>query len=283
MKVYKILVFILLVITALTIICLIFPSNGISIGSLTLRFPPIEKILVRDSIPTADIIEDPIDNGVEIKEELESLKDTLAQYKMILLTKPGHFYFPDDDIHFFDKLFAKMGSAKANKRIVRVLHYGDSQIEMDRLTSNLREFFQAKFGGGGPGLVPLVQNIPSFSVSQYASGTPTLYTIYGDGARTSGGNYGLMAKCYRLNGGSTFTANASSYKEASQKIKRFSNIKLLFNDRNASFKATLDDKKGPFEQTRESTINGIQLFTWKLDTPTTSFSIKMQGSADIYG
>lgn len=40
---------------------------------------------------------------------------------------------------------------------VRVIYFGDSQIENDRITSSLREMLQKKYGGKGPGLVPLGQ------------------------------------------------------------------------------------------------------------------------------
>ncbi|MDE5544795.1 MAG: hypothetical protein K2I83_05230, partial [Bacteroidales bacterium] len=45
--------------------------------------------------------------------------------------------------------------ASNRKDFVRILHFGDSQIENDRITSTLRRFFQDDFGGRGPGLLPL--------------------------------------------------------------------------------------------------------------------------------
>lgn len=45
--------------------------------------------------------------------------------------------------------------AHNRKDFVRILHFGDSQIENDRITSTLRRFFQTDFGGKGPGLLPL--------------------------------------------------------------------------------------------------------------------------------
>ena len=45
------------------------------------------------------------------------------------------------------------------------MHYGDSQIECDRITSLLRQRFQEEFGGMGVGLVPALQNIPTFTLS----------------------------------------------------------------------------------------------------------------------
>ena len=55
---------------------------------------------------------------------------------------------------------------EAAERVVRVLHYGDSQIEEDRMTLQIREHLQARFGGTGVGLMPLAQTIPSRTVRQ---------------------------------------------------------------------------------------------------------------------
>lgn len=49
---------------------------------------------------------------------------------------------------------------------VRVMHYGDSQIEEDRMTAEIRRTLQSRYGGAGVGLVPLVQTIPSRAVHQ---------------------------------------------------------------------------------------------------------------------
>lgn len=279
MKSYKILIFILLVISILGAICALFPKDGIRLGKLEIHFPSLEDVLVSQSSPNIEI-KDEIDS-VELA-HLNNLRDTLKQYRNVLTIQNGHFYLPNNDITFFDKIFARMEQAKGNHEVIRVLHYGDSQIEMDRLSNNIRSFFQSTFGGGGPGLVPVIQTIPSFAVSQYASGNLTLYTSYGDGARCHG-NYGLMAKCYRLEGSATFNANASQNKNVDPRVKQFSNITLLYNDRTGHFSATLKDRKRSYQETRQSLRTGIQNFHWMLDTTTSSLQITMQGSADIYG
>lgn len=279
MKPYKILIFITLIITALAVISFFFPKDGIKVGNAEIRFPSLENVLVGQS-----------QKDVEIKEEIDSvelqhlndLKDTLRQYHVALVEREGRFYLPQNNVHFFDKMFEKMEQAKANHEVVRILHYGDSQIEMDRLSHNIRSYFQKTFGGGGPGLVPVIQTIPSFAVSQYASGGLTLYASYGDGARTNG-NYGLMAKCYRLGGSAVFTANASQHKDTDPRVKHFSNISLLYNDISGNFTATLRDRKGSYSQTANNTGTGVNVFHWTMDTVTTSLQISMQGSADIYG
>ncbi len=278
MKPYKILIFILLVICALGLISLFFPKDGLRIGNKDLHFPSMEEVLVGPEQPEVEL--KPEIDSVELK-HLNDLKDTLRQYQVMLTEQTGHFYLPNDDVSFFDRLFAKMEQARRNKEVIRVLHYGDSQIEMDRISCNLRSFFQSTFGGGGPGMVPVIQTIPSFAVSQYASGALTLYASYGEGARTRG-NYGLMCKCYRLGGGATFTANASRHKDTDPRVKKFSNITLLYNDHTGNFSATLSDRRG-YKESVENGLTGVHTCHWLLDSAATSVQISMQGSADLYG
>ncbi|MGF1534060.1 MAG: GDSL-type esterase/lipase family protein [Bernardetiaceae bacterium] len=53
--------------------------------------------------------------------------------------------------HFFDALYALSQRPSS----VRIVHYGDSQIEGDRISGYLRERLQRRFGGCGVGMVPL--------------------------------------------------------------------------------------------------------------------------------
>ena len=75
-----------------------------------------------------------------------------------------------------------------DQRVVRIMHYGDSQIEEDRITSMLRRKLQATYGGRGLGLIPLHQTIPTLSLKQqlYMNGRlqtvqqgPKRYLVYG--------------------------------------------------------------------------------------------------------
>ena len=82
---------------------------------------------------------------------------------------------------------------------IRVLHYGDSQIEGDRLTDQLRNRFQAEFGGSGPGLVSFLPLAASLinrvsgtgSWERYSAGT-------GKDKRVEHRNYGPMISFSRF-------------------------------------------------------------------------------------
>lgn len=92
----------------------------------------------------------------------------------------------------FSRLFARL----VEHGDVEVLHYGDSQIEGDRISGVMRDAWQRRWGGYGPGLqapVPLVQ---SFALRQQHEGPWTRHTRYGRRDTTdSDERYGLLA-CY---------------------------------------------------------------------------------------
>lgn len=283
MKSYKILIFIVLIITALGLICAFFPADGINIGGITLRFPSIEKILVRNQEPARDLEKELREKEIAIKDStLKSLMDSVNFYQNIARTHITRFYFPNDDITYFNDLFAKMEKAQSNKEVIRILHYGDSQIELDRISSNLRKFFQEKFGGGGPGLLPIVKAVPTMSYSQYNSENFVTYTTYGEGARNSDGDYGVLAKSFQLNGTGTFSLTAMKNEDAGN-VRLYSHIRLLLNDKGGNFKATLRDKTNKKDFELASTDKGIQVLEWNLDTPTSSLNLTMSGNARLYG
>lgn len=92
----------------------------------------------------------------------------------------------------FGRLFAQLDEHGE----VNVLHYGDSQIEGDRISGIMRHAWQKRWGGSGPGLqapVPLVQ---SFALRQTHTGPWKRHTRYGRRDTTDADErYGLMA-CY---------------------------------------------------------------------------------------
>lgn len=88
---------------------------------------------------------------------------------------------------------------QASQRLVtggpalHVLHFGDSQIEGDRITSELRHGFQQRWGGRGPGFVSAVPQAQVPGFVQTAVGW-NRYTAFGKSDSTLGHQrYGLLA------------------------------------------------------------------------------------------
>lgn len=61
--------------------------------------------------------------------------------------------FPPGDTLRLQALSNLLQNAASGHRQVRILYYGDSQIESDHVTSTLRKNLQQRFGGHGPGLI----------------------------------------------------------------------------------------------------------------------------------
>lgn len=59
-----------------------------------------------------------------------------------------------------NKFFTALKSSKSKQ--VRIAHFGDSTLEGDLISADLRAFFQKKFGGKGVGLVPITSKDVAF-------------------------------------------------------------------------------------------------------------------------
>ena len=278
MRIYKIVLFIFAAILLLGIACFFFPENGIDIGEFHLRFPTLEKVLTRSSSQKSEQeILDSIQTMQEIlaqkEQEMKDRQDTIRLYRELIDNHISRIYLPNDDYNYFHAFFDKASAAQSQGQTVRVVHYGDSQIELDRISSNLRSFFQSKFGGSGPGLLPIVQPVPTATVTQWATESFTAYTSYGIGNRDKNG-YGIMGKYYRVTGNGTCGFSHT----------RTNHVRLLLNDRAGSFTATLKDKDSDYSDTlRADSTTGFKILEWRLPTATTAFNLHFSGSADLHG
>ncbi|OJJ17796.1 hypothetical protein BKI52_28460 [marine bacterium AO1-C] len=89
---------------------------------------------------------------------------------------------------------------KTAQKVVRVLHYGDSQLEGDRITNFLRGKFQEQFGGGGVGMLDIVDKLHT-KTAFYQKASPRWIPSSFFGRtyrRTNSKFYGLLGKYYRF-------------------------------------------------------------------------------------
>ncbi|NNE55590.1 MAG: hypothetical protein HKN32_06190, partial [Flavobacteriales bacterium] len=161
----------------------IMPQEGILMTKdVRLQFPSIEDLLPNDHLDRND------DPEYATAEELlevyavevdslaiqDSLKRLEAERRQALL-KIQYFNNDKTTLHdFFEDLEKLRKSGK-----MRVMHYGDSQIEGDRITGYLRNEMQKEFGGRGPGLVQAFEGIPTMAIDQEASDNWERKALYG--------------------------------------------------------------------------------------------------------
>lgn len=276
MKPGRIALFFAAVIAALALVCALFPRDGVSVAGHEFYLP---------SVPPAFDHSADIDLGNDqnpvIPPEVARLDDSISFLQQVSDSSDIRFWLPDS--LFFASFWEKAEMARSNGRILRVLHYGDSQIEMDRITSQLRSYMQELFGGGGPGMLPFRTIIPSLSVSQNGGGSLTHLSTFGDSTVTrSRGNYGPMMQCFRLEGDASVRFRASSHASVDNRLKAFSTIRLVFNNRRGTLKVNLSDRQSKSNVSREISSQGVGSVVWSLDSAISALSLSSHGSADLY-
>jgi lysophospholipase L1-like esterase len=74
--------------------------------------------------------------------------------------------------------FEKLNGLNTDSQL-HVFHFGDSQIEGDRITGRIRSSWQRTWGGSGPGLIPAIQPVPALAVRQQHEGEIKRFTKFG--------------------------------------------------------------------------------------------------------
>ncbi|MBP5546013.1 MAG: hypothetical protein J6X59_01840 [Bacteroidales bacterium] len=269
------------VIACLTVVSFVFPKDGITVGEHTFCLPSIQDLTEANTASNTNI-----DIGqakkIEIPKEITELSDSIAFFQNNLENSNLRFWLPDSN--YFNDFWTNAEKASSSDRVIRIMHYGDSQIEMDRISYQLRSYMQQHFGGGGPGMLPFRTIIASSTVSQSASGSLTHLASFGDSTVVrSSGNYGPMMQCFRMTGSATASVKASSSSKTESRFKNFSRIRLVYNDRKGNLKATLTEKKkNKYSTSYTSGKTGVGSMLWTLGTEASSFSISVTGNADLY-
>ena len=265
-------------VSLLGLLWLVTPADGVNLGPLNLRFASYQRTLRDAHEQKVDV--DSVLMAVESRFKMEA--DTLSYYRRFFYENPDRIFLPGDDYRFFDPVFRQMEGA--TDHLVRVVHYGDSQIELDRISQDLREALQERFGGSGTGLFPALGNVPSASISKAASGSFTQYTMYGDSTTQRAGHnrYGILAQVVQLTGSGTLTLRGSKNKNAREGVKTFESVSVLYGKgENLVVKAASGTDK-PEPEVRKGD-NGTTLLTWRFSQPVEKATLTFQGNAELYG
>lgn len=267
MRSRSVLLFILTVIAALALLCRFFPRDGIALGPLTLNFPSLAEILTGDE-PAGESPEELLARRMAAIREAKK-NDFLEYFK----DNPARIYFPGDSIGYLDSFFNALDSAVSHR--MRIVHYGDSQIEEDRISNVLRDSLQTRFGGGGPGLLPVLEEYYNLSISEASSAAPRRYLAYGPAEmRGAAGRYGAMAQKshYDTTVVTTFFPVKSNHGPS-----RYFN-RLTFLSSGGDLTIRCKDSTQRYEATAD-----IRHVRFELPDSTERVIITHSGSHDIYG
>jgi len=176
-------------------------------------------------------------------------------------------------------------TSELNKNI-RILHFGDSQIEGDRITAHLREAFQNRYGGSGPGLTTIYdpQKINP-SVWLDSSGDWQIHSVFNKKRQLPNKAYGLMGQTASLKANSVGTFKISPSPWAEQHASHYQKVRLFIAPHtdtlhiNAKIKSTevIHDALIPSEALTEINWEFEQL------SPTLKFSLSSNADVHILG
>ena len=162
-----------------------------------------------------------------------------------------------------DHFYEALSHVKTLGRPVRIAYFGDSFVENDIMTADLRELFQSKFGGEGVGWVDLANPINRNSrrtVTQQTSGTREYSVVKKPFDRS---RQGIGERYYSVSAGASVTTNlATTFNKYQPHSRQFDVARLFFTAPNgATITATVGSAAS---QTRSfGASNQVQMFEIK--------------------
>ncbi|MDY8134201.1 lipase [Aquimarina sp. 2201CG5-10] len=234
--------------------------------------------------------------AVSINNDTKNDKLQLPDFSKIDTTQLERIRYPESNPEFVNELRNKLSS-----RSCRILHYGDSQIEGDRITAYLRNRLQRMYGGSGPGFIPVkpvyrqISAIvePSENWERYAFFDPTK-------KKFSHKKYGAYLSVSRFTPHQSkipdstaldslpivkATIKVGKSKKSFAKFRTFTNIGLHYGNANTPIKISVYNDGTLIKQ--DSLIADGKYHRYKIKTTSTptDLRIELEGkiSADFYG
>jgi hypothetical protein len=304
MKPVKILLFLVGCLLLLLSLAFVFPENGIPLGSgFTLRFHFSPDKLQSKTIQYANIESIIQENQTIIKAdtlslpetETEEAVDTIRAEAACLRKKIQAIEYPYNNLNYLHPFFKKLDNS-AKKR-VRIMHYGDSQIEGDRITGYLRNRFQKQFGGSGPGLLPAIPgHAESSSIIHQASANWIKHAVYYKrDTLLPHRQFGLLGSLARY---TTYQQDSAPNETIYKASINFSKSGMAYRTANNFTRCRIFYKHNQAPVIVKGFVNNsliwfqeidsfpkTQTIQWKFDNPPDNFTVEFEGntSPDIYG
>ncbi len=176
--------FLLLVLALLAAVTLLFPEKTQEVAGMTLKFRTLDDVFHPKKVEYADIsdiVKHDLPEDTVAAEALDTtaLLDTVRADADLLAASEYPIQCSEKGKEKLHAFYAKMEKARTGSKPVRIMHYGDSQIEADHVTGYLRERLQQSFGGNGPGLLAVKPVTQKLSWRVNPSDEWSRYTLFG--------------------------------------------------------------------------------------------------------
>jgi lysophospholipase L1-like esterase len=258
---------------------------------VVLYFPTLDEFLTGDTTAVVDM--------EQIIAELQAPPDTTPIKTKVDSVKRLNkkIQYPNGDKTILYPVFAALEQAARGPGTSHVLHFGDSQIEGDRMTSLIRTRLQEKFGGSGPGLVAARPLVNSFSIGQEYSESMKRYALFaGRDTLIKHRRYGIMATISRFSLPvedsliknteiKTGWISLSKAGGAYAKSRQYSSMRMFYGYNRRSFEVKLFADDVPVRSDSFPVSDRLKVARWNFAQTPGKIMMIMNGadSPDIFG
>ena len=185
-----------LLFTCLLLIPVVFfaPKDGYTILGFNVRFLTWEKLINpviqehKDLSFLANVNVNDIEDHefINTKDSLSSSLGMPSKKGVLAVSSQTQIHMNSESKRTLFEFFEELSKATKKRNKINVCHYGDSQIEGDRMTAFIRQRLQTQFGGAGPGLIPVINVYNTISFRHNYSSNFKRKIIFGKENVTNG-------------------------------------------------------------------------------------------------
>jgi hypothetical protein len=310
MRPFRIFLFGLSVILILSVFSIFFQNNKRVLFGYSIKFPSVSSVIKTSKPQYKDIshiillhnsLTDSCIKFVPAKDTTKARKYTPISDTVTSNLKADSLRVMYHKIEFPPNLdtalfpfFNEISHLLNSKKLIRVLHYGDSQIEGDRITSYLRNQLQVRFGGSGIGLFSILAPNPAsisyvYDVSDNWKKFSPLQGAMEDNTR----HYGVLVNFARINqGNSLFVKNKElngwidlKYPNISYPLAQQSEqLRIFYGFNKAPMMVELTQNNSVVEAEMVPPSSSLQELHWNMASPRNiRISFKTTNSPEVYG
>ncbi|MDW7695921.1 hypothetical protein R9C00_25615 [Flammeovirgaceae bacterium SG7u.111] len=251
-----------------------------------------EKQAVQKDITDIINLANQVDSLTEEEEETDSVQ---MEYKEnpdpnIGKKKVHPIQYASDTVFPLDNFFASLVKLSSSDELIRILHYGDSQLEGDRMSDYLRNRFQKRFGGCGVGLVPVTElEGARSSLYQEASPNWVKYATYGiDRKQPKHKNYGVLGSYFTFDKSAPNNTGEMKLFRSKYAYKRFNvieNFKVLLRNKQDEVQVVVDMNGKRLGKELVAPDKDLTVVRFPVEEEFRNINVNFmsQGQPDIYG
>ena len=280
-------------------------EDGFVINDFSLKYPTTQSFFKKelDTLATEETVNLVTNAVIPVEETLDSLKitdsvkpKTTIDFTKIDTTKIFRIQYPDSTGRFITQLKQSLVSGSC-----RWFHYGDSQVEGDRITAYLRNRLQGIYGGTGPGFIPIKQVYEQISANVMPSENWMRYAVFDPTKkRLPHKKYGTFLSLSRFTPHldslpsreqldsltiQKATINISKSNKTYRRLRNFKTINLHYGNCLYPIKISVFENENLIKTDSLKTDGNYHNFKINLSTSPNNIKIELEGkiSADFYG